>query len=461
MTKWMVQNNPKMFDAVGAFAELGKVDWRQVIKAEVGDTVYIYVAAPIKAIKIKCKVIEVNLPTETIEDSKFTLDGASFENYGKYMRLELVENYDDNLLPYDKMTQHGLKSVQGPMRIVGELDAFIESVSSSGATMLELRDITDNVLIIKINKSFREDMSPLELYDVTRGCWKRKLESVSKAEYALSVSDSIVREVYRIDNWKPSYEVKRETIANNPDTEKERITFTGEVADDDVRNKYLGKNVKNLYKWGEADPLKLILGKSDGENVDSINVAKKPIDIIQEDGGDKVVCPKCKTKFKRAMRCPECGQLILYKEKWNKPKLTDLDDWIAASNIDGATSREVGDFVRKVCANDGFSYHVGAVDLSVDIVDSEDRTIMSVFMLFGKGGSFAFQPLALEGGAEKYHLKKDAITVFLEKMKLFLIPDQKNKPYERYNGYYYIDYKTLVEKAAEIERILIDFKNAL
>ncbi len=38
------------------------------------------------------------------------------------------------------------------------------------AKNLTLEDITDNIVIIKINKSYREGMSDRELYDVTRGC---------------------------------------------------------------------------------------------------------------------------------------------------------------------------------------------------------------------------------------------------------------------------------------------------
>lgn len=126
------------------------------------------------------------------------------------------------------------------------------------ADYLNNKDIADNLLIIKINKSYYDGISPLELYDVTRGCWRRKIESVKDAEYALSVSDSIVREVYKINDWKPSKEVIRETTPNKPDTEDERITFIGEIAPDDIRNRYLNKNVKNLYKWGEADPVKMV-----------------------------------------------------------------------------------------------------------------------------------------------------------------------------------------------------------
>ena len=68
MTKWIVQNNSRIYDALGAFLELVRVDWRQVIKAEVGDVVYIYVAAPMKAIRLKCKAVEVNLASPKRND---------------------------------------------------------------------------------------------------------------------------------------------------------------------------------------------------------------------------------------------------------------------------------------------------------------------------------------------------------------------------------------------------------
>jgi hypothetical protein len=464
MTKWIIQSSPTKYDAEGAFNEFGSIDWKQVIKADIGDIVFIYVAAPIKAIRFKCRVIKVNMDEIETDDSKYIIDGTAFENYGRYMRLELIDRFNNQQLSYDEMTKHGLKSVQGPIKLVGDLDGYVESVISGDRAYLELKDIIDNVVIIKINKSYREDMTPTELYDVTRGCWKRKIESVIKAEYALSVSYSIVREVYKIENWKPSNEVVRETIANNPETEAERLTFTGEIASDEIRARYIDKNVKNLFKWGEADPLKVILGKktvrlirvadnkeygaiyeaindcfgtnydgwmkgtwrpsddcnfwvwfpklailkdgeykaaandcvnvfsSDGkrlvyddlketdktdppssdkyvvifakdpdgpymfkglfkrDNVGSranhtefyrvsdevrvigdpvtavepgkeepvilpINVPMKPIEIIHEPEGEKVLCPSCKGTFKRAKRCPDCGQLIDYSEE--------------------------------------------------------------------------------------------------------------------------------------------------
>ena len=45
---------------------------------------------------------------------------------------------------------------------------------------------------------------------------------------------------------------------------------------------------------------------------DSINTPAMPKGMSAD--GFVVICPRCDTKFKKADRCPECGQLIKYPE---------------------------------------------------------------------------------------------------------------------------------------------------
>lgn len=73
-------------------------------------------------------------------------------------------------------------------------------------------DITTDVVIIKINQSYNPQMSALQLYDVTRGCWRRKTESVESAQYALAAYKGEVVEVYKIDYWCHASELNRETM---------------------------------------------------------------------------------------------------------------------------------------------------------------------------------------------------------------------------------------------------------
>ena len=123
---------------------------------------------------------------------------------------------------------------------------------------LTLEDITNDVVIIKINRSYTPGMSALQLYDVTRGCWRRKIESVDSAKYALAVYKGEVVEVYAIDYWCHASKLNRETLPYNPQRENNRIGFSGSVANQEVREKYIGRSVKSFFKWGEADPVKLV-----------------------------------------------------------------------------------------------------------------------------------------------------------------------------------------------------------
>lgn len=124
---------------------------------------------------------------------------------------------------------------------------------------LRLEDIRENIVIIKINKSYRAGMSKTELYDVTRGCWKRKIASVENADYALAVVYGIVKEVYQIDEWLPAENEVRETIPYNEAVDAGRIIFKGRTADEEIRKRYLDHSVAGLFKRGEASPVKVIM----------------------------------------------------------------------------------------------------------------------------------------------------------------------------------------------------------
>lgn len=331
------------------------------------------------------------------------------------------------------------------------------------AEKLSRSDLEENIVVIKINKSYREGMSALELYDVTRGCWKRKIESVEKAEYVFSVVYGIVKEVYRIDRWFPSDQINRETIKEVPEHNAGRIAFEGSVADESIRSKYLGKSVADLFKHGEADPVKVFFREAVKSGTPSdINIASKPALIIQTSDEPIVVCPNCEYSFGKAPRCPECGQLIQYgKEKWNKPKLANLDAWEEAANLTGVTSKEVADFVRRVCKEECFSYHVGAVDLAIDISAIDGAKSVQAVMLFGSGPCGAFQPKELIDYLARYELDGDIGTWYMEAMKPYLTKNQKNIPYERLNGYYYFNFSTIIEKQEEILSIFKSLRDRL
>ena len=120
---------------------------------------------------------------------------------------------------------------------------------------LESDDIKDNLVIIKINQLYKPGMSADELYDGTRGFWRRKIESVSDADYALSVANGMVLEVYKIDGWFEAGTTHMKT--GRKPSKSGRIEFTGKVAPEDIRKRYINKCVRHLFKYGNANPVNL------------------------------------------------------------------------------------------------------------------------------------------------------------------------------------------------------------
>lgn len=130
--EWLISCNTKYYDIESAFGDLSVLDWKQAAKdIQIGDIVYIYVGKPVSAIKYKCIVNKTGLKSIEIDDNKYVINGATFENYGRYMELQVVRKYADELkLP--NLRNHGLVgNIQGPRRAVDELSEFINSIDDN------------------------------------------------------------------------------------------------------------------------------------------------------------------------------------------------------------------------------------------------------------------------------------------------------------------------------------------
>lgn len=126
MTEWIIPCNISQYDIIGAFERFVEIEWKQSTNIQKGDIVYIYVGAPISAIKYRCKVLEVELPQVTIDDSEFVIDDTNYGNYGRYMRLHMLEEKDDSVLSRKYLMDNGLKSVQGPSKVTTELSKCLK-----------------------------------------------------------------------------------------------------------------------------------------------------------------------------------------------------------------------------------------------------------------------------------------------------------------------------------------------
>ena len=78
-------------------------------------------------------------------------------------------------------------------------------------------------------------------YESTRGCWRIRMPDVNKYPYVFSVTDGIVKEVYKVKEWH---------VAG------ERKEFSGDVAEKEIRERFIGKRIPDSYaKRGMASPV--------------------------------------------------------------------------------------------------------------------------------------------------------------------------------------------------------------
>ena len=104
--EWIIPSNPKYYDVIKAFEESDEIDWKQGAGIRTGDTIYLYVGAPISAILYKCRVTETDIPYN-YQDRNLTIKAL--------MKIKLLRRYDKNDFTFKVLNdEYGIFAVRGP-----------------------------------------------------------------------------------------------------------------------------------------------------------------------------------------------------------------------------------------------------------------------------------------------------------------------------------------------------------
>ena len=120
-------------------------------------------------------------------------------------------------------------------------------------TVAELH-FNEPAVLIRIAKLYSPALTPIELYEATRGVWRvgSRKDSV---RLALTIARGTVVEVYEVGSWHAAgttpYVTRPSAEVNWPG----RWEFSGKVASHSVRAKYVGRSLAHYFPRGAANPI--------------------------------------------------------------------------------------------------------------------------------------------------------------------------------------------------------------
>lgn len=114
--------------------------------------------------------------------------------------------------------------------------------------------ISDDCLIININRSYKRGAGLNSIYNATKETWDIKAHRREKVNYILSEYRGLIVEVFEVESWYP----KDRPYNKNAKKYGQTYTgygFNGRIANDDIREVYINKSISHIKKKGFASVL--------------------------------------------------------------------------------------------------------------------------------------------------------------------------------------------------------------
>ena len=102
-----------------------------------------------------------------------------------------------------------------------------------------------SVILLDVSARYKEGISALELYEITRGAWRIGAKKDS-AGHAMAVVNNIVKEVYAIDSWHRAGTTPYRAKPFDAFAIDGRWEFLGRLAEPDLRHQWVNQSVAHL-----------------------------------------------------------------------------------------------------------------------------------------------------------------------------------------------------------------------
>lgn len=267
MTEWITSENFKYYNFVDAFHDLKKVDYRQNANYEVGDIIYIYSSGNEQMIRFKCKVNKIDINELEIDDRKYYGEEQNYESYDKYVELEMIDEYNNDLYSCQALGKHGFTAPQGAIKVKPEIKKYLDIVT-------ELLNASEMV-------PDKHDGS----YELARETVRAYKNMGNLDQIDFKDMNLIYHMV--IGTWRQKVDIKKKSISEShlPDSEKSRLT--------ELLDKIWENANNNVYSNREDDASIGMFGTAfysfyDAKKDDSIRFIQMCIDILDNDSDEEM-----------------------------------------------------------------------------------------------------------------------------------------------------------------------------
>ncbi len=144
--------------------------------------------------------------------------------------------------------------------IVGGHNSIEKGLMTSGEiTRLynaeQLNEIGSDCILININRKYQRGKGLQTIYEATKETWTIRESKLQQLKFVLSEYKGLIVEVFEVHNWYPKERGYLPNAQRHGQT-KIGFGFNGDIAIDEIRDKYINKSIAHLKKKGAASAIR-------------------------------------------------------------------------------------------------------------------------------------------------------------------------------------------------------------
>lgn len=229
----------------------------------------------------------------------------------------------------------------------------------------ELNELSEDSIIININRTYKRGNSGTEVYDATREIWTINERRINEIRYVLSEFRGLIVEVFEVDEWYLKDRGYGENSKRAGETRK-GYGFVGHVAPDAIRKLSINKSIKRYKQKGQAFPVTYKLNKV----ARILNGYERDLDLVEfafkwnGKHGEEFL------DANEAFRTELIESVIRSPDKASFPLVRDLfieyTKWCQESFCIGSEFAELSKLYFTSCEADDFGEYLSRLDSSMD-----------------------------------------------------------------------------------------------